>query len=183
MRACLFVLLPTWEVTVQNFASAAWKFLRRQATLRLLRDRARINAQAWQLLHGPAGDSGERNVEFELLENRTLRVAGTSNDEIRTTVAALRQRLLDSIPDTPLSVLIDHIDHIAKVAGVDHVGIGSDFDGVTALPIGMEDVTRLPHIAQALLDRGYTDDDIKKIIGGNLLRVLETAIDPTERKR
>ena len=116
-------------------------------------------------------------------EDRRLRDAGTPNDQIRTQVAALRQRLLDSIPETPLSVLIDHIDHIARVAGVDHVGIGSDFDGVTALPVGMEDVTRLPRIAQALLDRGYSDADVKKIIGGNMLRVLETAIDPTERKR
>ena len=116
-------------------------------------------------------------------EDRRLREAGTPNEQIRTQVAALRQRLLDSIPETPLSVLIDHIDHIAKVAGVDHVGIGSDFDGVTALPVGMEDVTRLPRIAQALLDRGYRDADVKKIIGGNMLRVLETAIDPTERQR
>jgi membrane dipeptidase len=98
-------------------------------------------------------------------------------------VAALRQRLLDSLPNTPLSVLIDHIDHIAKVAGVDHVGIGSDFDGVTALPAGMEDVTMLPRIAQALLDRNYSEEDIKKILGGNLLRVMEAAIDPTERRK
>jgi len=116
-------------------------------------------------------------------EDRRLREADTPNEQIRTQVATLRQRLLDSIPDTPLSVLIDHIDHIARVAGVDHVGIGSDFDGVTALPIGMEDVTRLPRIAQALLDRGYSDGDVKKIIGGNMLRVLETATDPTERRR
>jgi membrane dipeptidase len=109
-------------------------------------------------------------------EDRRLRDAGTPNEQIRTEVAALRQRLLDSIPETPLSVLIDHIDHIAKVAGVDHVGIGSDFDGVTALPIGMEDVTRLPRIAQGLLDRGYSDADVKKIIGGNMLRVLDAAI-------
>ena len=115
--------------------------------------------------------------------DHTLRDAGTPNDQIRTRVADLRQRLLDSLPTTPLSVLVDHIDHIAKVAGVDHVGIGSDFDGVTALPTGMEDVTMLPRIAQALIDRGYSDDDIKKILGGNMLRVLETAIDPTERKR
>ena len=116
-------------------------------------------------------------------EDSTLRAAGVPNETIRTRVAGLRQRLLDSIPETPLSVLIDHIDHIAKVAGVDHVGIGSDFDGVTALPIGMEDVTRLPRIAQALLDRGYSDGDVTKIIGGNMLRVLEVAVDPTERKR
>lgn len=123
-------------------------------------------------------------IESQLrAEDRRLRDAGTPNEQIRTQVAALRQRLLDSIPETPLSVLIDHIDHIARVAGVDHVGIGSDFDGVTSLPVGMEDVTRLPRIAQALLDRGYSDEDVKKIIGGNMLRVLETAIDPTERKR
>ena len=79
-------------------------------------------------------------------------------------------------PQTPLSVLIDHIDHIAKVAGVDHVGLGSDFDGVSALPQGMEDITRLPRIAQALLDRGYSDDDVKKILGGNMLRVMDQVL-------
>ncbi len=116
-------------------------------------------------------------------EDRSLREAGSAIDAIRTRVAALRQRLLDSLPNTPLSVLIDHIDHIAKVAGVDHVGLGSDFDGVTALPTGMEDVTMLPRIAQALMDRGYSDDDVKKVLGGNMLRVMEAAIDPTERRR
>lgn len=79
-------------------------------------------------------------------------------------------------PRTPLAVLIDHIDHIARVAGVDHVGIGSDFDGVTALPQGMEDITRLPYIAQALLDRGYSEDDVKKILGGNMLRVMDAVL-------
>ncbi|MCC7054019.1 MAG: dipeptidase [Gemmatimonadaceae bacterium] len=116
-------------------------------------------------------------------EDRRLRDAGTPNESIRTSVIALRQRLLDSLPSTALSVLVDHIDHVAKVAGVDHVGIGSDFDGVTALPTGMEDVTMLPRIAQALIDRGYSDTDIKKVLGGNMLRVLEAAIDPTERRR
>jgi membrane dipeptidase len=79
---------------------------------------------------------------------------------------------------TPLAVLIDHFDHIAKVAGVDHVGIGSDFDGVSALPEGMEDVTRLPRIAEALLDRGYSESDVRKILGGNMLRVMEQVMKP-----
>jgi len=71
-------------------------------------------------------------------------------------------------------VLIDHIDHIAKVAGIDHVGIGSDFDGVplTGLPEGMEDISKLPNITYELMKRGYSDADIKKVLGENLLRVM-----------
>jgi membrane dipeptidase len=77
------------------------------------------------------------------------------------------------IPRPPFKVLIDHIDHIAKVAGVEHVGLGSDFDGVSgATPEGMDSAADLPKITQALLDRGYSAEDIKKILGGNLLRVF-----------
>jgi membrane dipeptidase len=77
------------------------------------------------------------------------------------------------IPPPPLMSLIDHIDHIAKVAGVDHVGLGSDFDGVSgAMPEGIDSVADLPRITQALLDRGYSAEDIRKILGGNLLRVF-----------
>jgi membrane dipeptidase len=77
------------------------------------------------------------------------------------------------LPRPPFKVLIDHIDHIAKVAGVDHVGLGSDFDGVGgATPQGMDSAADLPKITQALLDRGYSADDIKKILGGNTLRVF-----------
>ena len=78
------------------------------------------------------------------------------------------------IPRPPLSALIDNIDHIAKVAGVDHVGLGSDFDGVSgATPEGMDSAADLPKITQALLDRGYSADDIHKILGGNVLRVFK----------
>ena len=80
------------------------------------------------------------------------------------------------IPRPPLSSLIDHIDHIAKVAGVDHVGLGSDFDGVSgATPEGIDSAADLPKITQALLDRGYSAEDIRKILGGNLLRVFREA--------
>ena len=85
----------------------------------------------------------------------------------------IQEEWLARIPRPPLKSLIDHIDHIAKVAGVDHVGLGSDFDGVSgALPEGIRSAADLPKITQALLDRGYSDEDIKKILGGNLLRVL-----------
>ena len=77
------------------------------------------------------------------------------------------------IPRPPFHVLIDHIDHIAKVAGIDHVGLGSDFDGVSgATPAGMDSAADLPKITQALRDRGYKPEDIKKILGGNVLRVF-----------
>lgn len=78
------------------------------------------------------------------------------------------------IPRPPFSALIDTIDHIAKVAGVDHVGLGSDFDGVSgATPAGMNSAADLPKITQALLDRGYSPEDIHKILGGNVLRVFK----------
>jgi len=95
----------------------------------------------------------------------------------KTATAADRDRIerewLAKLPRPPLSSLIDHIDHIAKVAGVDHVGLGSDFDGVSGqTPQGMDSAADLPKITQALLDRGYSADDIHKILGGNTLRVL-----------
>jgi membrane dipeptidase len=77
------------------------------------------------------------------------------------------------IPRPPLKSLIDHIDHVAKVAGIDHVGLGSDFDGVSgATPKGIDSAADLPKITQALLDRGYSAEDIHKILGGNTLRVF-----------
>jgi membrane dipeptidase len=80
------------------------------------------------------------------------------------------------IPRPPLKSLIDHIDHIAKVAGVEHVGLGSDFDGVSgATPLGIDSAADLPKITQALLDRGYSESDIRKILGENLLRVFREA--------
>jgi membrane dipeptidase len=79
------------------------------------------------------------------------------------------------LPHGTIYTLIDHIDHIVKVAGIDHVGLGSDFDGVSVLPRQLDDVSCYPLITQALLDRGYTEEQIKKINGGNVLRVLREA--------
>ena len=79
----------------------------------------------------------------------------------------------DRIPRPPFSILIDHIDHIAKVGGVDHVGLGSDFDGVNGqLPEGLDSPADLPKITAALIARGYSAEDCRKILGGNLLRVF-----------
>jgi len=76
------------------------------------------------------------------------------------------------LPPLPISKLIDHIDHIVKVAGIDHVGIGADFDGANDMPEGAQDVSMLPNITYELLKRGYSEQDIKKILGENLLRVF-----------
>jgi membrane dipeptidase len=87
-----------------------------------------------------------------------------------------RRQLMQKIAEElrpPLDVLIDHIDYIAKLVGVDHVGIGSDFDGISITPLEMDDVTFLPNITKKLLERGYSTDDVKKILGGNFLRVFK----------
>jgi membrane dipeptidase len=85
----------------------------------------------------------------------------------------IEREWLARIPRPPLKSLIDQIDHIAKVAGVDHVGLGSDFDGVSgATPQGIDSAADLPKLTQSLLDRGYSAEDIHKILGGNLLRVF-----------
>jgi len=76
-------------------------------------------------------------------------------------------------PKVPLARLIDHIEHVAKVAGVDHTCLGSDFDGVPVTPVGMEDVSKLPAITAGLRARGFSPADVEKILGGNVLRVLE----------
>jgi membrane dipeptidase len=85
----------------------------------------------------------------------------------------IEREWMGKIPRPPLKSLIDQIDHIAKIAGVDHVGLGSDFDGVSgATPQGIDSAADLPKITQALVDRGYSAGDIHKILGGNLLRVF-----------
>jgi membrane dipeptidase len=75
----------------------------------------------------------------------------------------------------PLSLLLDHLDYIVKMIGVDHVGLGSDFDGVNSLPQQLDDVTTYPLITKALLQRGYSKTDIRKILGGNFLRLLKSS--------
>jgi membrane dipeptidase len=89
------------------------------------------------------------------------------------------------IPNTTLSMLVDHIEHVVKVAGVDHVGLGSDFDGVSSLPEGIRDVADLPNITYELLRRGYSERDILKILGGNLMRAFAEVerVARTERRK
>jgi membrane dipeptidase len=84
-------------------------------------------------------------------------------------------------PRGTVSTVADHIDHIVKVAGIDHVGIGSDFDGITAWPVGLEDVSCYPRLTEELLNRGHSESDVHKILGGNVLRAFREAGKVAER--
>ena len=112
-------------------------------------------------LHKKEIDSLRLELEFEDRE-----------DELKDEIFIHFKSELDKIRP-PFEVLIDHIDYIAKLVGVDHVGLGSDFDGVRSMPKEMDDVTDLPKITKALFDRGYSEDGLEKILGGNLLRVFK----------
>ncbi len=90
----------------------------------------------------------------------------------RQEIDRLRRDSAAAMPKVSMDKIIEHIVHAVKIAGVDHVGLGSDFDGAT-MPVGMEDVSKLPRITQALLKKGYAEKDIEKILGGNTLRVME----------
>ena len=122
-----------------------------------------------------ARDAIEAETAAEL--SRRLAAPGVDSAAVERDIARERRQRVAALPPVPLSVLIDHFDHVARVAGADHVGIGSDFDGVSGLPEGMEDVTRLPRIAEGLLARGWSEADVKKMLGGNMMRVMQQMLD------
>ncbi|MGZ3357024.1 MAG: membrane dipeptidase, partial [Isosphaeraceae bacterium] len=82
-----------------------------------------------------------------------------------------------------LALTADDVDHIVKVAEIDHVGIGSDFDGITRWPEGLEDVSSYPRLTEELLRRGYSESDVHKILGGNILRVFREAGNVARRRQ
>jgi len=97
------------------------------------------------------------------------------NDPERLAEEGDKLEAANPLPPLPISKLIDHIDHIVKVAGIDHVGLGADFDGANDMPEGAQDVSMLPNITYELLKRGYSEPDIRKILGENFLRVFAEA--------
>jgi membrane dipeptidase len=86
--------------------------------------------------------------------------------------AKIEQRMTKDLPVPSYTAIADHIDHAVQVGGIDHVGLGSDFDGIDSAPKGMEDVSKFPDLVRELARRGYSEQDLKKILGGNLLRVM-----------
>jgi membrane dipeptidase len=97
------------------------------------------------------------------------------NDPAKARAALAEWRKTHPEPKATLSMVADHIDHIRKVAGIDHIGLGGDFDGIDTVIEGLEDVSKYPDLTAELLRRGYSDDDIRKIIGLNVLRVMRKA--------
>ena len=89
---------------------------------------------------------------------------------LQTAIEAWREA--NPAPKATLGQVADHIDHVREIAGIDHIGLGGDFDGVTDLPVGLEDVSKYPHLLVELLRRGYSDEEVKKIAGLNVLRVM-----------
>jgi hypothetical protein len=84
-------------------------------------------------------------------------------------------------PRATIAQVANHIDHVKKVAGIDHIGLGGDFDGITSVPQGLEDVSKYPALTAELLRRGYKEDDVKKILGQNILRVMRQAEETSRR--
>jgi membrane dipeptidase len=105
------------------------------------------------------------------------------NNEAYVGTAMERWRAENPEPRATLSQVADHIDHVRKVAGIDHIGLGGDFDGITTVIQGLEDVSTYPNLTAELLRRGYTEQDVKKILGQNILRVMRAAEQVSARLR
>lgn len=110
-----------------------------------------------------------------------LRAAGGSADSIEEQMRAWDND--HPAPRATLSQAADHINHIRDVAGIDHIGIGSDFDGISSVPLGLEDVSTFVDLTAELIDRGYSSQDISKILGDNVLRVMRQSEEASARLR
>jgi membrane dipeptidase len=108
-----------------------------------------------------AADEAERNTQGTPSQKKLAR------ERVRGAEYARR------IPPVPVARVVDHIDHIARLVGVEHIGIGSDFDGINATPADLSSVADFPNLTRELMRRGYTSEDVEKILGGNILRVME----------
>jgi len=105
-------------------------------------------------------------------DQRARLLTALNNNESAVNAAMIDWRRLNPSPRASLSQVADHIDHIRKIAGIEHVGLGGDFDGITSVVVGLEDVSCYPQLVAELLRRGYSDDDIRKIANRNILRVM-----------
>lgn len=116
------------------------------------------------------------NAEMKSWRDEWLKKHGLEDDDKASEAFTAGYRAAHPYPYATLDDVLDHVDHVVKIAGIDHVGIGSDYDGVgDSLPEGLKSVADFPRLVQGLLDRGYSESDIRKILGGNTLRVWRAA--------
>lgn len=124
----------------------------------------------------PGWSEKKKKVDAEiapLVERASAEEKGTAAQKKLARDRVRAQEYLKRLPPVYVSRIVDHIDHVVKLVGIDHVGIGSDFDGVQAVPADLKSVADLPNLTKELLRRGYSESDIDKILGGNMLRVME----------
>jgi membrane dipeptidase len=126
-------------------------------------------------------DYRQRAEEWRAHETAAIEVRFQNDPAGRAAELKKLEERIPGVPRPPLSRLIDQIDHAVKLVGADHVGLGSDFDGVPSVPEGIEDCSKLPRITYELLKRGYSDADVLNILGGNTLRAME-AVEAESRR-
>ena len=124
----------------------------------------------------PGWSQKKKQVDAEIATMVQEASAAEPGDAVHKKMARDRVRSREyarRLPPVNVSRIVDHIDHIVKLVGIDHVGIGSDFDGVQITTTGLATVAELPNLTKELLRRGYSETDVDKILGGNMLRVLD----------
>ena len=124
----------------------------------------------------PGWQDAQRKVDKEiapLVAEASRKAKGTPAQKKLARDRVREREYAKRLPPVSVARVVDHIDYIVKLVGIDHVGIGSDFDGIQAVPHDLSNVADFPNLTAELLKRGYTADDINKILGGNILRVLE----------
>jgi membrane dipeptidase len=130
-----------------------------------------------QINFGSAFISGEYQQEFEKSRSASeVQMARNGLSEVSEQSRTFMDEYLKGhpLPAVDVEDVADHIDHVVSLVGIEHVGIGSDFDGVgDSLPDGLKDVSQYPNLVRVLLDRGYSAGEVEKICSGNLLRVWE----------
>jgi len=134
-----------------------------------------VNGGVVMVTFVPAFVSKEIYDAYTARDKRIKERTASITNEAERKRAQKQMEAADPLPKATLGQVADHIDHVRKVAGADHVGIGSDFDGIDLGPDGLEDVSKYPHLFAELIRRGWTDADLRKLAGENVLRVLRQA--------
>ena len=123
----------------------------------------------------PFASQAAADVAFPAMKEYLARAQGKSEEERTKLYEEIMTEANKKMPQVTVAAIADHIEYIRKLAGVDHIGIGSDYDGNTNWPAGLEDVSMFPNLIAELVRRGWSDEDLMKVMGGNVLRALERA--------